>query len=245
MVNLMKNNIIIKSILRKKTPYVILMILSPLIVVLGTITKKTDLFNEIFNSLDWYWFYIIYMLSIFSIYMVSFNTLTNDNIKQRFQNIKELYIQITKYSFILSIIYTIILFILITLLSTIIIKNVELINYNNYQVKNIIYYIFYIIKILLISNFVSLIGVLLQYLYNKNISILFVVTINMSSFIYPIEPTNVKSILDMNFHPFKYFQISNYSSFIFEVLILLLYLSILNIIVSIMLKKGLEKNEYE
>ena len=67
----------------------------------------------------------------------------------------------------------------------------------------------------------------------------------MSSFIYPIEPTNVKSILDMNFHPFKYFQISNYSSFIFEVLILLLYLSILNIIVSIMLKKGLEINEYE
>ena len=49
----------------------------------------------------------------------------------------------------------------------------------------------------------------------------------------------------MTFHPFKYYQISNYSSFIFEVLILLLYLSILNIIVSIMLKKGLEINEYE
>lgn len=236
----MKNKIlknITKAVLSKKISYIIILLLAPIIVVIGTIPKNVDLFNALFNSLDWYWFYILYTLANFFIYFVTFNVFLNKNISLRYKNKKEIYIDAVKHSIFYSIIYSVILFILITIMSLLITKNVIIEGYNNYTISNVAYYLFYIIKIGLIANLISLMGILLRYSYNKNISIIYISAITISCFIYPVQESTVLNILNMNFHPFKYFQISNYGTFIFEVLILMLYVSILNIITSILYRK--------
>lgn len=234
---------ITKAALSKKIPYIIILLLAPIIVIIGTIPKNIDLFNALFNSLDWYWFYILYTLANFYMYFVTFDIFSNKNISIRYKNKIEVYLKTVKYSITFSIIYSIILFALITIMSLLITKNVIIESYNNYTILNIVYYLFYIIKIGLITNLISLIGILLRYSYNKNISIIYISAITISCFIYPVQESTILNILNMNFHPFKYFQISNYGTFIFEVLIFMLYISILNIIVSFLYKNCEEIEE--
>lgn len=113
-----------------------------------------------------------------------------------------------------------------------------------YKTFNLIYLIFMAIKIYILSNLLSLISILLFEIINEKIVYLLNLIIYSTTFLTYYESTSIDSLLEIKLLLGNYLMILNYSSFIFEILLFIIY-SLLIVMGSSLLFEYVSKKEVD
>lgn len=182
-------------------------------------------------------YYIVSMLAMFLINTINTIDMYENNIFYiiRFKNRKEYLLQLIKNVIISNLILFFINILVLLIGMNVFVNNFVLENILDYSIPNIVYLIFYLLRMMVLIQMISVISLLIIKLFNVKISI--VANIIIWLFIM-VSPYNmgavVNSILDMHIFISDYFRLHLYSGFILEVLCSTIYITILLIISYIM-----------
>lgn len=188
-----------------------------------TVIQGDSLLNNYIFATGGGWFSFIILIMFFITFIYLHNRL-DFNYSYRIRKIdsKSTSLDIIKFSIIInSSIYIIVLILNILLL----IPNSNL--NGLIRANNIIYFIFYILRNFTIYNTISALNYAIFKFIDKKMSIL--LTFLTAYLCYMVTPSNkmISSLLNIKLNPACYLIKLNYSSFFFEIIITLLYISIL------------------
>ena len=231
---MIKNFAILFSLFKKKSILLLILLISLVILEYSSIISILTLYSNMINALVDPWFNILLLLSTFYIYysfMNYFEVYTMSKI--RYSNIKKYLKTIVIDSFIISTFFILLCFIIIYIVclfkTNFNIENILFIN----QINSLTYLIFLEIKIILLLNIMSIIGILIYKIFNLKIAIIYIVITALSLFGYPYSDNSVVSILDFKLYYGYYLTLVKYSNFIFEIFMFCLYLSFLFLVIDI------------
>ena len=238
----MKNDLkLIISLLqntRFKVTIIILALLS--FMAFGSITNKMTIVDGIYNILTWNFFIMVLLfLFLFNAYNIITETSKNYSFLIRIKNYKEFISKIIKFIFISNlIIYLIVLFLLLIISVLRTGMNLQIDSYGIYNINNLVYLIFHIIRSYFILNMLVVILVSLYKLVKEEIVVILsgILPISIVALTPFISEKKITSVFKLPLYYGEYFIKNNYETFIFEICMSLLFISVLALISKILIE---------
>lgn len=216
--------------IRFKVTILILIIL--LAMAFSSISSQYDIIKGIYHIMTWdYFIMILLFLFIFNTYNIYTELIRNYSFLIRVGNYKEFYKKMIKFTLISNLIlYLIVIFLVV--FSSIIKTSVDykIYNFNDYNISNLVYIIFYLIRSYLILNILVIIMIGLYRLL-KDVLLIIIdgfILISIPALSNIIGSSKITSVFNLPLYYGKYFIYNNYSTFIFEVAMSILYISIMS-----------------
>ena len=223
---------------RFKVTIVILALLS--FMAFGSITNKMTIVDGIYNILTWNFFIMVLLfLFLFNAYNIITETSKNYSFLIRIKNYKEFISKIIKFIFISNlIIYLIVLFLLLIISVLRTGMNLQIDSYGIYNINNLVYLIFHIIRSYFILNMLVVILVSLYKLVKEEIVVLLsgILPISIVALTPFISEKKITSVFKLPLYYGEYFIKNNYETFIFEICMSLLFISVLALISKILIE---------
>ncbi len=223
---------------RFKVTIIILALLS--FMAFGSITNKMTIVDGIYNILTWNFFIMILLfLFLFNAYNIITETSKNYSFLIRIKNYKEFISKIIKFIFISNlIIYLIVLFLLLIISVLKTGMNLQIDSYGIYNINNLVYLIFHIIRSYLILNMLVVILVSLYKLVKEEIVVILsgILPISIVALTPFISEKKITSVFKLPLYYGEYFIKNNYETFIFEICMSLLFISVLALISKILIE---------
>lgn len=223
---------------RFKVTIIILALLS--FMAFGSITNKMTIVDGIYNILTWNFFIMVLLfLFLFNAYNIITETSKNYSFLIRIKNYKEFISKIIKFIFISNlIIYLIVLFLLLIISVLKTGMNLQIDSYGIYNIDNLVYLIFHIIRSYLILNMLVVILVSLYKLVKEEIVVILsgILPISIVALTPFISEKKITSVFKLPLYYGEYFIKNNYETFIFEICMSLLFISVLALISKILIE---------
>lgn len=223
---------------RFKVTIIILVLLS--FMAFGSITNKMTMVDGIYNILTWNFFIMVLLfLFLFNAYNIITETSKNYSFLIRIKNYKEFISKIIKFIFISNlIIYLIVLFLLLIISVLRTGMNLQIDSYGIYNINNLVYLIFHIIRSYLILNMLVVILVSLYKLVKEEIVVILsgILPISIVALTPFISEKKITSVFKLSLYYGEYFIKNNYETFIFEICMSLLFISVLALISKILIE---------
>lgn len=223
---------------RFKVTIIILALLS--FMAFGSITNKMTIVDGIYNILTWNFFIMILLfLFLFNAYNIITETSKNYSFLIRIKNYKEFISKIIKFIFISNlIIYLIVLFLLLIISVLRTGMNLQIDSYGIYNIDNLVYLIFHIIRSYFILNMLVVILVSLYKLVKEEIVVILsgILPISIVALTPFISEKKITSVFKLPLYYGEYFIKNNYETFIFEICMSLLFISVLALISKILIE---------
>lgn len=223
---------------RFKVTIIILALLS--FMAFGSITNKMTIVDGIYNILTWNFFIMVLLfLFLFNAYNIITETSKNYSFLIRIKNYKEFISKIIKFIFISNlIIYLIVLFLLLIISVLKTGMNLQIDSYGIYNIDNLVYLIFHIIRSYFILNMLVVILVSLYKLVKEEIVVILsgILPISIVALTPFISEKKITSVFKLPLYYGEYFIKNNYETFIFEICMSLLFISILALISKILIE---------
>lgn len=223
---------------RFKVTIIILALLS--FMAFGSITNKMTMVDGIYNILTWNFFIMVLLfLFLFNAYNIITETSKNYSFLIRIKNYKEFISKIIKFIFISNlIIYLIVLFLLLIISVLRTGMNFQIDSYGIYNIDNLVYLIFHIIRSYLILNMLVVILVSLYKLVKEEIVVILsgILPISIVALTPFISEKKITSVFKLPLYYGEYFIKNNYETFIFEICMSLLFISVLALISKILIE---------
>lgn len=127
-------------------------------------------------------------------------------------------------------------FVLLIINLILIMIGLNLFNHHIFEINNFVYLIYIIIKLIILTQFISILNILLFKLVNNKVVILLNIIIYILTIASNISMKPIKTIFQMPLFIGAYFKIQPYANFLFEILCFILFSSIIYILV-LFLKK--------
>lgn len=201
---------------------------------LGTITNKMTMVEGIYNVMTWeYFIMILLFLFLFNTYNIYTEITKNYFFLIRVKNNKEFFNKISKFIFISNLIIYLIIIILVIISA--VLKtgmNLEIDNYKIYNISNLLYLIFHIIRSYFILNMINIILISIYKLIKEELTLLIAGILPLSIVITSpfIIPKRINTVFKLPLYYGEYFIQNNYGSFTFEICMSILFISILLLI---------------
>ena len=223
---------------RFKVTIIILALLS--FMAFGSITNKMTIVDGIYNILTWNFFIMVLLfLFLFNAYNIITETSKNYSFLIRIKNYKEFISKIIKFIFISNlIIYLIVLFLLLIISVLKTGMNLQIDSYGIYNINNLVYLIFHIIRSYLILNMLVVILVSLYKLVKEEMVVILsgILPISIVALTPFISEKKITSVFKLPLYYGEYFIKNNYETFIFEICMSLLFISVLALISKILIE---------
>lgn len=223
---------------RFKVTIIILALLS--FMAFGSITNKMTIVDGIYNILTWNFFIMVLLfLFLFNAYNIITKTSKNYSFLIRIKNYKEFISKIIKFIFISNlIIYLIVLFLLLIISVLRTGMNLQIDSYGIYNINNLVYLIFHIIRSYFILNMLAVILVSLYKLVKEEIVVILsgILPISIVALTPFISEKKITSVFKLPLYYGEYFIKNNYETFIFEICMSLLFISVLALISKILIE---------
>lgn len=223
---------------RFKVTIIILALLS--FMAFGSITNKMTIVDGIYNILTWNFFIMVLLfLFLFNAYNIITETSKNYSFLIRIKNYKEFISKIIKFIFISNlIIYLIVLFLLLIISVLRTGMNFQIDSYGIYNIDNLVYLIFHIIRSYFILNMLVVIPVSLYKLVKEEIVVILsgILPISIVALTPFISEKKITSVFKLPLYYGEYFIKNNYETFIFEICMSLLFISVLALISKILIE---------
>ena len=223
---------------RFKVTIIILALLS--FMAFGSITNKMTMVDGIYNILTWNFFIMVLLfLFLFNAYNIITETSKNYSFLIRIKNYKEFISKIIKFIFISNlIIYLIVLFLLLIISVLRTGMNLQIDAYGIYNINNLVYLIFHIIRSYFILNMLVVILVSLYKLVKEEIVVILsgILPISIVALTPFISEKKITSVFKLPLYYGEYFIKNNYETFIFEICMSLLFISVLALISKILIE---------
>ena len=223
---------------RFKVTIVILALLS--FMAFGSITNKMTIVDGIYNILTWNFFIMVLLfLFLFNAYNIITETSKNYSFLIRIKNYKEFISKIIKFIFISNlIIYLIVLFLLLIISVLRTGMSLQIDSYGIYNIDNLVYLIFHIIRSYFILNMLVVILVSLYKLVKEEIVVILsgILPISIVALTPFISEKKITSVFKLPLYYGEYFIKNNYETFIFEICMSLLFISVLALISKILIE---------
>ncbi len=223
---------------RFKVTIIILVLLS--FMAFGSITNKMTIVDGIYNILTWNFFIMVLLfLFLFNAYNIITETSKNYSFLIRIKNYKEFISKIIKFIFISNlIIYLIVLFLLLIIAVLRTGMNLQIDSYGIYNINNLVYLIFHIIRSYFILNMLVVILVSLYKLVKEEIVVILsgILPISIVALTPFISEKKITSVFKLPLYYGEYFIKNNYETFIFEICMSLLFISVLALISKILIE---------
>lgn len=223
---------------RFKVTIIILALLS--FMAFGSITNKMTIVDGIYNILTWNFFIMVLLfLFLFNAYNIITETSKNYSFLIRIKNYKEFISKIIKFIFISNlIIYLIVLFLLLIISVLRTGMNLQIDSYGIYNIDNLVYLIFHIIRSYFILNILVVILVSLYKLVKEEIVVILsgILPISIVALTPFISEKKITSVFKLPLYYGEYFIKNNYETFIFEICMSLLFISVLALISKILIE---------
>lgn len=223
---------------RFKVTIIILALLS--FMAFGSITNKMTIVDGIYNILTWNFFVMVLLfLFLFNAYNIITGTSKNYSFLIRIKNYKEFISKIIKFIFISNlIIYLIVLFLLLIISVLRTGMNLQIDSYGIYNIDNLVYLIFHIIRSYFILNMLVVILVSLYKLVKEEIAVILsgILPISIVALTPFISEKKITSVFKLPLYYGEYFIKNNYETFIFEICMSLLFISVLALISKILIE---------
>ncbi len=223
---------------RFKVTIIILALLS--FMAFGSITNKMTIVDGIYNILTWNFFVMVLLfLFLFNAYNIITETSKNYSFLIRIKNYKEFISKIIKFIFISNlIIYLIVLFLLLIISVLRTGMNLQIDSYGIYNIDNLVYLIFHIIRSYFILNMLVVILVSLYKLVKEEIAVILsgILPISIVALTPFISEKKITSVFKLPLYYGEYFIKNNYETFIFEICMSLLFISVLALISKILIE---------
>lgn len=223
---------------RFKVTIIILALLS--FMAFGSITNKMTIVDGIYNILTWNFFIMVLLfLFLFNAYNIITETSKNYSFLIRIKNYKEFISKIIKFIFISNlIIYLIVLFLLLIISVLKTGMNLQIDSYGIYNIDNLVYLIFHIIRSYFILNMLVVILVSLYKLVKEEIVVILsgILPISIVALTPFISEKKITSVFKLPLYYGEYFIKNNYETFIFEICMSLLFISVLALISKILIE---------
>ncbi len=223
---------------RFKVTIIILALLS--FMAFGSITNKMTIVDGIYNILTWNFFVMVLLfLFLFNAYNIITETSKNYSFLIRIKNYKEFISKIVKFIFISNlIIYLIVLFLLLIISVLRTGMNLQIDSYGIYNIDNLVYLIFHIIRSYFILNMLVVILVSLYKLVKEEIAVILsgILPISIVALTPFISEKKITSVFKLPLYYGEYFIKNNYETFIFEICMSLLFISVLALISKILIE---------
>ncbi len=223
---------------RFKVTIIILVLLS--FMAFGSITNKMTIVDGIYNILTWNFFIMVLLfLFLFNAYNIITETSKNYSFLIRIKNYKEFISKIIKFIFISNlIIYLIVLFLLLIISVLKTGMNLQIDSYGIYNINNLVYLIFHIIRSYFILNMLVVILVSLYKLVKEEIVVILsgILPISIVALTPFISEKKITSVFKLPLYYGEYFIKNNYETFIFEICMSLLFISVLALISKILIE---------
>lgn len=223
---------------RFKVTIIILALLS--FMAFGSITNKITIVDGIYNILTWNFFIMVLLfLFLFNAYNIITETSKNYSFLIRIKNYKEFISKIIKFIFISNlIIYLIVLFLLLIISVLRTGMNLQIDSYGIYNIDNLVYLIFHIIRSYFILNMLVVILVSLYKLVKEEIVVILsgILPISIVALTPFISEKKITSVFKLPLYYGEYFIKNNYETFIFEICMSLLFISVLALISKILIE---------
>ena len=231
---------------RFKVTIVILALLS--FMAFGSITNKMTIVDGIHNILTWNFFIMVLLfLFLFNAYNIITETSKNYSFLIRIKNYKEFISKIIKFIFISNlIIYLIVLFLLLIISVLRTGMNLQIDSYGIYNINNLVYLIFHIIRSYFILNMLVVILVSLYKLVKEEIVVILsgILPISIVALTPFISEKKITSVFKLPLYYGEYFIKNNYETFIFEICMSLLFISVLALISKILIEVTSKRKIY-
>lgn len=231
---------------RFKVTIIILALLS--FMAFGSITNKMTIVDGIYNILTWNFFIMILLfLFLFNAYNIITETSKNYSFLIRIKNYKEFISKIIKFIFISNlIIYLIVLFLLLIISVLRTGMNLQIDSYGIYNIDNLVYLIFHIIRSYFILNMLVVILVSLYKLVKEEIVVILsgILPISIVALTPFISEKKITSVFKLPLYYGEYFIKNNYETFIFEICMSLLFISVLALISKILIEVTSKRKIY-
>ena len=206
----------------------------------GSITNKMTIVDGIYNILTWNFFIMVLLfLFLFNAYNIITETSKNYSFLIRIKNYKEFISKIIKFIFISNlIIYLIVLFLLLIISVLRTGMNLQIDSYGIYNINNLVYLIFHIIRSYFILNMLVVILVSLYKLVKEEIVVILsgILPISIVALTPFISEKKITSVFKLPLYYGEYFIKNNYETFIFEICMSLLFISVLALISKILIE---------
>lgn len=223
---------------RFKVTIIILALLS--FMAFGSITNKMTIVDGIYNSLTWNFFIMVLLfLFLFNAYNIITETSKNYSFLIRTKNYKVFISKIIKFIFISNlIIYLIILFLLLIISVLRTGMNLQIDSYGIYNINNLVYLIFHIIRSYFILNMLVIILVSLYKLVKEEVVVILsgVLPISIVALTPFISEKKITSVFKLPLYYGEYFIKNNYGRLTFEICMSLLFISVLALISKILIE---------
>lgn len=223
---------------RFKVTIIILALLS--FMAFGSITNKKTIVDGIYDILTWNFFVMVLLfLFLFNAYNIITETSKNYSFLIRIKNYKEFISKIIKFIFISNlIIYLIVLFLLLIISVLRTGMNLQIDSYGIYNIDNLVYLIFHIIRSYFILNMLVVILVSLYKLVKEEIAVILsgILPISIVALTPFISEKKITSVFKLPLYYGEYFIKNNYETFIFEICMSLLFISVLALISKILIE---------
>ena len=224
---------------RFKVTIIILALLS--FMAFGSITNKITIVDGIYNILTWNFFIMVLLfLFLFNAYNIITETSKNYSFLIRIKNYKEFISKIIKFIFISNlIIYLIVLFLLLIISVLRTGMNLQIDSYGIYNINNLVYLIFHIIRSYFILNMLVVILVSLYKLVKEEMVVILsgILPISIVALTPFISEKKITSVFKLPLYYGEYFIKNNYETFIFEICMSLLFISVLALISKILIEE--------
>ena len=223
---------------RFKVTIIILALLS--FMAFGSITNKITIVDYIYNIFNLNFFIMVLLfLFLFNAYNIITETSKNYSFLIRIKNYKEFISKIIKFIFISNlIIYLIVLFLLLIISVLRTGMNLQIDSYGIYNIDNLVYLIFHIIRSYFILNMLVVILVSLYKLVKEEIVVILsgILPISIVALTPFISEKKITSVFKLPLYYGEYFIKNNYETFIFEICMSLLFISVLALISKILIE---------
>ena len=182
---------------------------------------------------------VLLFLFLFNAYNIITETSKNYSFLIRIKNYKEFISKIIKFIFISNlIIYLIVLFLLLIISVLRTGMNLQIDSYGIYNINNLVYLIFHIIRSYFILNMLVVILVSLYKLVKEEMVVILsgILPISIVALTPFISEKKITSVFKLPLYYGEYFIKNNYETFIFEICMSLLFISVLALISKILIE---------
>lgn len=214
----------------------------------GAITERMTFIEGIYNVMTWnYFIMVLLLLFMFNTYNIYTELTSNYSFMIRIKDYKEFFNKMIKFIFISNLIIYFIVLVIVMLCSILNTgMNMKIDNYYFYNISNSIYLIFHIIRSYFILNVIIILSISVYKLVREEMGILVVGIIPLSiCILFPILKVKaVTSVFKLPLYYGEYFISNNYGTFLFEICMSILFISLIfsisKLFMSIVSKKNID-----
>lgn len=233
---------------RFKVTILIIVVLS--FMAYSSILPKFDVIEGIYQIMTWdYFIMILLFLFVFNTYNIYTELIRNYSFMIRIGNYKEFYKKMIKFTLVSNLILFLIVMFIVAFISTVKTGiNFKIYDFNDYKVSNLIYIIFFCIRSYLILNILVIIMISIYRLLKEVLLALVggFILVSIPALSRVVVSSKITSVFNLPLYYGKYFIYNNYGTFIFEVCMSLLYISLLSCVVCFLINLvSNKKNDLE